>query len=136
VELTAVLFDVDCGFCRASLGLLLAWDRHRRLRPVSLQSAEAERLLPGMQPERRMASWHLLPPGQPPLSAGAAAAPLLRLLPGGRPLAALAERFPRFVERAYFVVADHRSTLGKAIPAALVRRADALIAERGSAGNG
>ena len=37
-----VLYDADCGFCRWSLGKLLAWDRRRLLRPVALQDPEAE----------------------------------------------------------------------------------------------
>ena len=46
-------------------------------------------------------------------SAGAAIEPLMRLLPGGRPLAALARAFPRLTERAYRLVADHRGLLGR-----------------------
>jgi predicted DCC family thiol-disulfide oxidoreductase YuxK len=56
----AILYDADCGFCRWSLGKLLAWDRPRRLRPVALQDPEADALLGGMEEERRMASWHLV----------------------------------------------------------------------------
>jgi hypothetical protein len=41
-------------------------------------------------------------------SAGAAFPPLLRLLPGGRPLAALAAAFPSLTERAYRYVARTR----------------------------
>ena len=55
-----VLYDGDCGFCRSSLALILAWDRHRRLRPVALQDPESDRLLPGLSPQERMASWHLV----------------------------------------------------------------------------
>ena len=37
-----ILFDNDCGFCRWSLSKLLAWDRHGWLRPVALQSEQAD----------------------------------------------------------------------------------------------
>lgn len=57
-----ILFDNDCGFCRWSLSKLLAWDRHGRLRPIALQSEQADDLLIGMDRERKMASWHLVAP--------------------------------------------------------------------------
>src|SRR5262249_60221531 len=31
-----LIYDPDCGFCRWCLGKVLAWDRHRTLRPVAL----------------------------------------------------------------------------------------------------
>ena len=40
-----LLYDEDCGFCRWSLAKILAWDREGRIRPVPLQSEEADRLL-------------------------------------------------------------------------------------------
>jgi predicted DCC family thiol-disulfide oxidoreductase YuxK len=130
VERPVVLYDSDCGFCRASLALILAWDRRRRLRPLALQEPEALRLLPGMDEEERMSSWHLVLPDGRVRSAGAAFEPMLRELPGGAPLAALAGRFPNATEHGYRWVTDRRSTLGRALPDALKRRADALIATR------
>ena len=81
-----VLYDQDCGFCRWSLDKILLWDRRKALRPVAIQSAEGERLLVAVPPERRLDSWHLVLPSGEVRSAGAAAEPLARLLPGGRPL--------------------------------------------------
>jgi predicted DCC family thiol-disulfide oxidoreductase YuxK len=127
---TPILYDADCGFCRASLALVLAWDRRQRLRPVALQGREAGQLLRGMPLEQRMASWHLVQPGGAVRSAGDAAAPLLRLLPGGGPLASLVARHPAGTEGVYGWVARHRGTLGRPIPRAAVRRADALIRSR------
>jgi predicted DCC family thiol-disulfide oxidoreductase YuxK len=127
---TPILYDEDCGLCRAILGALLAWDRDRELRPVPLQSEEADRLLAGMPEDRRMASWHLIGPDGEVRSAGAGLGPLLRRLPGGRPLARLAERFPAAAERGYRLVADNRSALGRAVPAAAKRRADTVIRRR------
>jgi predicted DCC family thiol-disulfide oxidoreductase YuxK len=126
----ALLYDADCGFCRWSLGKLLAWDRRGALRPVTLQSPEAERLLAGMPPEERMASWHLVDAEGTLQSAGAGFAPLLRLLPGGSPLAAIAARAPRTTERAYRWVAGHRSVWGGLVSEHAKRRADERIAER------
>jgi predicted DCC family thiol-disulfide oxidoreductase YuxK len=127
---TTLLYDSDCGFCRWSLGKVLACDRRGRLRPISLQSKEAERLLAGMDEQRRMGSWHLVDPDGTVHSAGAGIAPLLRLLPGGRPLAALAARTPAATERGYRFVAGHRSVWGKLVTDGAKRRADRRIAER------
>jgi predicted DCC family thiol-disulfide oxidoreductase YuxK len=124
-----LLYDSDCGFCRWSLGKVLAWDRSGRLRPLALQSQEADRLLPGMPEDRRMSSWHLVDDAGVH-SAGAGIAPLLRLLPGGSSLAALAERTPRAMERAYRWVAGHRSLWGKLVTDGAKRRADRRIADR------
>jgi predicted DCC family thiol-disulfide oxidoreductase YuxK len=108
--------------------VILAWDRRGALRPVALQDPVAERLLAPMEEEERMASWHLVTADGLVRSAGAAAPPLLRRLPGGRPLAAVLERFPRATEWAYRWVADHRSALGGLIPRRAVEWADRRIA--------
>jgi predicted DCC family thiol-disulfide oxidoreductase YuxK len=121
-----ILYDPDCGFCRVSLAVFLRWDNRGRLRPVALGSDEADSLLRGMPEEQRMASWHLALPGAV-YSAGAAFEPLFELLPGGRLLARLCARFPRVCERGYRLVADHRSALGRVLPAAARRWADRVI---------
>ena len=89
-----ILFDSGCGFCRRSVERILRWDRHGRLRPVALQDPEADELLGGMDEERKLASWHLVTADGRVYSAGAAFPPFLRLLPGGRPLAARRVRLP------------------------------------------
>ncbi|MEA2226256.1 MAG: DCC1-like thiol-disulfide oxidoreductase [Solirubrobacteraceae bacterium] len=116
-ERATLLYDRDCRFCCWSLRRLLAWDRHDRIRPVALQEPVAERLLAAIDAQRRMDSWHLVAPGGETWSAGRAIAPLLRLLPGGRPLAALADRFPRAADAGYALVARHRSALGRIVRA-------------------
>jgi predicted DCC family thiol-disulfide oxidoreductase YuxK len=125
-----LLYDADCGFCRWCLGKVLAWDRRRALRPVALTSEGADRLLGDMPRDRRMASWHLVDGGGGVHSAGAGFAPLFRLLPGGSPLAAIAERIPRVTERGYRAVADRRSPFGRLVTAGAKRRADRRIAAR------
>jgi predicted DCC family thiol-disulfide oxidoreductase YuxK len=124
------LYDAECGFCRWSLSGVLAWDRHRRVRPVAIQSAEGQRLLDDVSEAQRLSSWHLIGPDGRRYSAGAAAAPLLRTLPAGAPLAALLERLPSATESGYAWVAAHRGRLGRLIPAAAKRRADARIRRR------
>jgi predicted DCC family thiol-disulfide oxidoreductase YuxK len=125
-----VLYDRDCGFCRWSLAQLLALDRRRRLRPLALGSAQADALLAELTPAQRAASWHLVSPAGRRWSAGAAAPPLLRQLPGGRLPAALLARFPNTTERTYRWVAAHRSSLGRLLSARARRRADERIADR------
>jgi predicted DCC family thiol-disulfide oxidoreductase YuxK len=124
-----LLYDRDCGFCRWSLGKVLAWDRRGRLCPVSIQSREGDELLGAMSEEERLGSWHLVD-GEGVHSAGAGLPPLLRLLPGGTPLAALASRAPGAAERAYRFVSGRRSIWGKLVTEGAKRRADRRIADR------
>jgi predicted DCC family thiol-disulfide oxidoreductase YuxK len=108
-----LLYDADCGFCRWSLDKILARDRDRRIRPVPLQSAEADVLLSGMDEATKMASWHLVLPGGAIRSGGDGVAPLLRLLPKGRPLATAASTAPPLTRALYRFIASNRTTFGK-----------------------
>ena len=118
--MATVLYDDDCGFCIWCMGKVLALDRRRVLEPVALQDRRAKALLPGMDDETRMRSWHLVEDGRVS-SAGQAFGPLLRLLLGA-PAEALADR-------AYYAVANRRSGFGKLVTEAAKRRARARIAE-------
>jgi predicted DCC family thiol-disulfide oxidoreductase YuxK len=111
----AILYDADCGFCRWALNKVLAWDRPGRLRPVAIQSDEGQKLLAGVDPARRLDSWHLVSPDGDVRSGGAALGPLGRMLPGGAPLYLLAERFPGAADRAYRWIADHRTELARVL---------------------
>lgn len=124
-----VLYDHDCGFCRWALAKILRWDRHGRLRPSPIQGEEGKRLLAGKSEEERLASWHLFADGRIH-SAGAAFEPMLRALPGGRPLAAFSKRFPRLTNRAYRAVAGRRGMIGPRLSDGARRRADRRIAAR------
>jgi predicted DCC family thiol-disulfide oxidoreductase YuxK len=115
MERAVLVYDGACGFCRRSLELVLRWDRRGRLRPLALQDPEAHELLGGLPEAERLASWHLVTVDGAVHSAGAAFPPLLRLLPGGPPLAALAERFPHATERGYRLVARNRGRLGRVL---------------------
>jgi hypothetical protein len=94
--------------------VILKWDRDRLLRAV---------------PGQDLDSWQLVFPDDTVRGAGAAFSPLFRMLPGGRPLARLTDRFPAAAERGYRWVADHRSTFGRLIPASVKRWADRVISE-------
>jgi predicted DCC family thiol-disulfide oxidoreductase YuxK len=125
-----VIYDGDCGVCATLLALLLRADRDRRLRPLALHTPEADALLSDLTPDQRDNSWHLVDPDGRRTSAGAAGPPVLELLPGGRAPAAILARFPTTTERAYRVVADHRSAIGRWIPSGVKRRARATVAAR------
>jgi predicted DCC family thiol-disulfide oxidoreductase YuxK len=122
-----LFYDADCGFCKWIVSGVLAWDRHNRLVPLALQSAEAQALLSDLSPEERLASVHLVSPDGQRLSAGSVPAPLLRLLPGGTVPALAIARLPRLTSRAYDWVANHRSQLSRAVPAGMKRRASARL---------
>ena len=104
-----VLYDQDCGFCKWSLDKILAWDRAKRLRPAAIQSEEGKRLLAAVDPKVRLDSLHLVNDDGKLFSAGAAVEPLARILPWGRPLAAVFGAFPGLTQRAYGYVATHRN---------------------------
>lgn len=110
-----LLYDSDCGFCRWSVDKVLAWDRGGRVRSMELQDPEADAVLGGMEEGVKMSSWHLVTSDGRLYSAGAAAPPLLRLLPAGKPLAALLAAFPGVTERAYRTVASNRDRFGRLV---------------------
>jgi predicted DCC family thiol-disulfide oxidoreductase YuxK len=125
-----LIYDSDCGFCRWCLGKVLAWDRRRTVRPVALQAPEAQRLLTKVPAPERPKSWHLVDSDGQVRSAGAGFPPLLRMLPGGGPLAAATAKLPGATESAYRFVSGNRSLWGKVVTDGAKRRADQRIAER------
>ena len=125
-----ILYDDDCGLCKWLVQWFLWWDRRATLHTLPIQSPHADPLLGHMTPEDRLASWHLALPDGGLHSGGAAFPPLLRLLPGGRPLAALVARFPRTTDRAYRWVAGNRRTLGRPLRRSWKERAARRVAAR------
>ena len=124
-----LLYDGDCSFCRVCTALTLVKDRRRRLAPLPLRDPAAPALLPGR--DRARPHGLVAPGGTRRLhvgSGGAALAPLLRLLPGGGPAAAVAERFPGAMDRGYRFVVRHRRAFGRWILPAWRRWADRRIA--------
>jgi predicted DCC family thiol-disulfide oxidoreductase YuxK len=117
MALAVLLYDQDCGFCRWTVSKILSWDRGHRLRAVPLHDPEADRHLAQMDPGIRMRSWHLVSCDGSVYSAGAVFDPLLRLLPFGRPLAALARKLPRTTDRIYGLAAENRDSLGSRVGA-------------------
>jgi len=126
-----IVYDRDCGFCRWSLARLVAWDRRRRLRLVALQDPEAERLLPGMSARERFAAAHLVLPSGERYSGGDALVPLLRLLPGGSPLAVVARAVRAPARIGYGWVARNRALFGRPLSERTKARATARIDRHG-----
>ena len=69
-----------------------------------------------------MDSFHVVTREGQVYSAGAALAPLLTLLPGGKTLAAMARTFPRKTELIYQLVSKNRQMLGALLGAQSCRR--------------
>jgi predicted DCC family thiol-disulfide oxidoreductase YuxK len=131
---SVLLYDADCGFCRWAVAQVLRRDRAIRLRPVGIQSEEGERLLAVLDPAERLASWHLLTADGCLYSAGAAAVPLLRLLPGGQLGVRLFSLSPGLADRVYRWVARHRAGFGRFVPSGAKRRAFKELERRERAG--
>jgi predicted DCC family thiol-disulfide oxidoreductase YuxK len=112
MERAVLLYDEDCGFCRWAAERILAFDRRGAVRAAAIQSDAATTLLSQIDPALRLSSWHLVTPSGRVYSAGAAIAPLARLLPFGRPVAAVAAAFPGATERLYRLLARNRDRLG------------------------
>ena len=90
----ALLYDGECGFCRLAVKAVMRLDEDDRLRAVSIQSEEGQRLLTEVPAERRLDTLHLVTPGGHVLSGPDAAAPLSRLLKGGHVPSRAMRRFP------------------------------------------
>ena len=99
---------------------MLELDRARRLRPVALQDPRTAELLPGLDAEERLRSFHLVDSSGAVHSAGEGLAELMPLL----------RRFPRLSSRLYWLVAGNRDRLGRFIPDFARRQADRRIAAR------
>ena len=117
-ERDRLLYDADCGLCKFIVARVL--EVNHQVRPVALQDPSAEGLLPGMSPEERLGSFHLVDSSGRVHSAGDG---LAQLIPPLR-------RSPRLADRLYWLVAGNRDRLGKLIPDFARRQADRRIRAR------
>lgn len=109
-----LIYDGDCAFCRRCVALLARWDRHSRVRAVPFQEEEGLVGLPPIPLQALGQAMHLATPDGAVLLGAAAAPAILRLLPGGIPLA-WAFAVPgveRLAAAVYGVVARNRHRLG------------------------
>ena len=109
----ALLYDGECGLCRLAVKGAMRLDEDDRLRAVSIQSEEGQRLLMEVPAERRLDTMHMVTPGGHVLSGADAAAPLSRLLKGGHVPSRAMRRFPEQTAKAYAFVSRHRRALGR-----------------------
>jgi predicted DCC family thiol-disulfide oxidoreductase YuxK len=107
-----VLFDDDCGFCRWSADRIRRWSRGNA-RIVAIQSERGQALLRKLPRARRLDSIHAVTADGRVWPAGAAVPHVLRAMPGGRPLAAVAERFLGATEQVYRAIARRRGAIGR-----------------------
>jgi predicted DCC family thiol-disulfide oxidoreductase YuxK len=125
-----VLYDGECGFCRWTIAWALARDEGHLLVVAPIQSGAGARLLADIPPAERLRSVHVVYDDERRESGGSAAREVLKLLPSARPLAWLADRAPRWADRVYGFVAEHRRRFSQLVPDRAKRRADAVLAER------
>ena len=114
----ALVYDGDCGFCRAAVRGARALNRDDELEVVPAQSEQARRLTPALSDEERMASFHLVENGGV-ASGPEALAPTLRKLRGLGPAATLLERSDllyRAAAATYRWVTPRRHRLAKLLP--------------------
>ena len=84
---------------------------------LPMRDDEATALLAGLPESERYATWHLVPPGRPPVGYGAGARELALALRLTRPFGRLLRIVPDGVlDAAYGVVARHRTRLGRLVP--------------------
>lgn len=113
-----LLYDADCGVCKFIVARVLELDRGR-YRPLAIQDPRSAELLPGTTEEERLRSFHIVDPDGTVHSAGDGLALLIPPLRASSKLAS----------RAYWLVANNRTRLGKLLPDAARRQARRRIDE-------
>lgn len=116
-----VLYDGDCGFCIWTVGGFLRLARRGSLRTRPIQ--DSLHLLPGLDPDTALRSFHVVTADGDVASAGAGLARLCRHVPLLRPVGAVLGRIPGLSEWLYRQVAGRRGTFARGIPERSGRRA-------------
>ncbi len=111
-----VFYDGVCGACSQATAWALAMDRHRRLRAVPLQSADAQGQLGALADGPALAELHVWSAERGIERGVDALAAILRELPGGEPWARrlTSPRVRPWAERAYRWFAERRMLFGAA----------------------
>jgi predicted DCC family thiol-disulfide oxidoreductase YuxK len=82
-----------------------------------MRDSEAARLLEALPGHERFATWHLVSPAGTLVGYGVGAIELLRAMRSTRRAARFLDALPdALLERAYSLVARHRSKLGRLVP--------------------
>jgi predicted DCC family thiol-disulfide oxidoreductase YuxK len=125
-----LVYDDDCGFCRAVIGLLLALDRAGNLEAIGFDRVVELGVHCSADDRAWRRTWHAINNEGQWVSGAAVFSPLLRSLSNTSLLAWLAERFPGIAEVAYRVIAARRDAFGHLVPQFALAQADRFIAQR------
>lgn len=94
MERPILAYDAGCGPCASFRGAVEFFDLRKKIRYISLESAEIRGLLETVAPELRYRSFQLVLEDGRVLSGTDAVPALLRLLPGGQRTARFLELVP------------------------------------------
>jgi predicted DCC family thiol-disulfide oxidoreductase YuxK len=114
-----LLYDEECGVCRAAVRGVLKLAPYGRIRPVGLRTERAAELIPDRSEDERLASFHLVAPTGERWSGPEAVSHLLDEIPSLRPAAGLLRGTPalqRATASAYGWVARNRGRMSPYIP--------------------
>ncbi len=89
-----LIYDGDCGLCQQLATFIQQRDRHHRVRALTFNDSLAEQLLAALPREQWRNTFHVVLPDGTRKSGDAALAPLVALLPGGRPVSWLMRHTP------------------------------------------
>jgi predicted DCC family thiol-disulfide oxidoreductase YuxK len=113
-----LLYDGECGLCRAAVRGARALARRGSIKPIAAQSEKGRALTPGMSDAQRMASFHLVENGKV-VSGPDALAPTIRHLRGLAPAAGVLERrgvVYRAAAATYHWITPRRRSLSRFLP--------------------
>jgi len=125
-----VLYDADCGFCRWSVAHLLLADKQSALLPLTIQSAEGQKLLSQVPQAERLSSAHCVTPDGHVTSGGAAYAVVAERIPRLVYTSPVAKALPSLVDLGYRGVANNRKLFSRWMTPARLAWADGVISER------
>jgi predicted DCC family thiol-disulfide oxidoreductase YuxK len=114
-----LLYDEECGVCRAAIRGILKLAPRGRLKPVGLRTERAVALFPDRSEEERLASFHLVSPTGERWSGPEAVSHLLDEIPSLRPAGRLLRGTPALqhaTASAYGWVARNRGRLSRFLP--------------------
>jgi len=119
-----LLYDEECGLCRAAARATVRLAARGRVRATGLRTDRAATLLPGQSEDERLRSFHLAAPTGRTWSGGAAVPATIALLPLLRPVADAIRRSRALrgtTDAAYGWVAGHRPAVARWLPEAWKR---------------
>jgi predicted DCC family thiol-disulfide oxidoreductase YuxK len=119
MERHLLLYDEECGVCRASVRAALRMAPAGTLAAAGLRSPIADRGTGGQPLQERLRSFHLIAPDGRHWQGPEALPPLFDLVPRLRRLARLLRRSPpasRLASAGYGWISRHRPLLGRFLP--------------------